>query len=301
MESCRVDCYSLAIKIVRCCLQTTLDRWYQNSRICYAYLEDVSIDDMENFGSSRWFTRGWTLQELLAPAEVHFYDMRWTKLGSKRSLCEMVAAATNIPPECLEDRAGVSVAARMSWASKKQTSRIEDIAYSLMGLFDVNMPLLYGEGPKAFMRLQHEIVRNIDDESIFAWTDSSLLVSGIFALSPAAFVDSGDVVARDCSLFYRREPNTVTSRGLSIELFGKVGKDPHSEFDLVPLHCARSGDRSMPIMIQVLKEHKPDTYARILPGKLELLDMRNFDVGVELGVESRRVYVQPLYRAVSTD
>ena len=275
-------------------------RWYQNSRICYAYLEDVSIDDMETFGSSRWFTRGWTLQELLAPAEVHFYDMRWTKLGSMRSLCEMVAAATDIPPKCLEDRAGVSVAARMSWASKRQTSRVEDLAYSLMGLFDVNMPLLYGEGPKAFMRLQHEIVRNIDDESLFAWTDSSLLVSGIFALSPAAFVDSGDVVARDYPVFYRREPNTVTSRGLSIELFGQVGKDAHSEFDLVPLHCARSADRSMPIVIQVLRYREPNTYARILPGKLGLLGMRDSHVGAELEVESRRVYIKPLYRAVST-
>ncbi|CAF9914377.1 MAG: hypothetical protein ALECFALPRED_009578 [Alectoria fallacina] len=264
-------------------------RWYQNSRICYAYLEDVSIDDMENFGSSRWFTRGWTLQELLAPAEVDFYDTRWTKVGSKRSLCETIAAATNIPPRCLEYRAGVSVAARMSWASKRQTSRVEDIAYSLMGLFDVNMPLLYGEGPKAFMRLQHEIVRNIDDESIFAWTDSSLLMSGIFALSPAAFVDSGDIVAKDYSQFYRREPNTVTSRGLSIELPGKVGKDHHHpNCEMVPLHCARSEDKNVPIMIRLCKDPKPYTFSRMSPNKLQVLDLRDFDVGVD----SRRVYVQ---------
>lgn len=72
-------------------------RWYENSGECYAYLEDVSIDDMDQFGSSRWFTRGWTLQELLAPRKLYFYDKRWTTLGSKDSLCKEVALTTNIP------------------------------------------------------------------------------------------------------------------------------------------------------------------------------------------------------------
>lgn len=276
-------------------------RWYKNSEICYGYLEDVSIDDMDTFGSSRWFTRGWTLQELLAPANVHFYDKRWTKLGSKQSLREAVAAATGVPIECLFHSEnvflGTSVAARMSWASKRQTSRVEDTAYCLMGLFDVNIPLLYGEGLKAFMRLQHEIVKNIDDESIFAWTDNSLSLSGMFALSPAAFVDSGDVVAKTFSQFHRSVPNTVTSRGLCIELVGKI--EDHKHRELVALHCARSKDKNAPIILHIQKWNKPSiitqfNFTRTSPGKLEVLDFGRFDL--RRRAETRKIYVQPLYR-----
>jgi len=81
----------------------------------------------------------------------------------------------------------------MSWASKRQTTRIEDQAYSLMGLFGVNMPLLYGEGTKAFFRLQLEIQKNTDDESLYAWTEKSLAKHtqvGMFGSSPMAFSDS---------------------------------------------------------------------------------------------------------------
>ena len=226
-------------------------RWYQRSGECYVYLEDVSIDDMDQFGSSRWFTRGWTLQELLAPERLYFYDKRWKNLGSKQDLCKAIALATNIPESNLRQfkpRHPVSVAAKMSWASKRQTSRIEDTAYCLMGLFDINMPLLYGEGSKAFTRLQHEIVRNQDDESIFAWTGRFDGLGGVFAESPADFADSGDVVVHKFALFNRPEPNTVTSRGLSMQLVGKFGSEPDREW--VPLHCSRGG-LGKPLMIRI--------------------------------------------------
>jgi hypothetical protein len=74
----------------------------------------------------------------------------------------------------------------MSWVSRRQTTKKEDTAYCLLGLFDVNMPLLYGEGDKAFMRLQHELLKNSDDESIFAWT-ANVESSGLLATSPAWF------------------------------------------------------------------------------------------------------------------
>lgn len=283
-------------------------RWYNNSEICYAYLEDVSFDDMKNFGSSRWFTRGWTLQELLAPRDVHFYDQRWTHLGSKVSLREAVATATGISADCFFTSVSIlattsipfqdsSVAEKMSWASKRKTSRVEDTAYCLMGLFDVNMPLLYGEGLKAFMRLQHEIVKNIDDESIFAWTDNSLSLSGMFALSPAAFVDSGDVVAKTFSQFHRSVPNTVTSRGLCIELVGKI--EDHKHRELIALHCARSKDKNAPIILHIQKWNKPSiitqfNFTRTSPGKLEVLDFGRFDL--RRRAETRKIYVQPLYR-----
>lgn len=105
------------------------------------------------------YSPGWTLQELLAPTSVVFYvrgTRAWSKIGTKSSLLELVAARTGIEGSILR---GVnvktcSIATRMSWASRRETTRMEDLAYSLLGIFGVNMPLLYGEGAKAFLRLQ---------------------------------------------------------------------------------------------------------------------------------------------------
>ncbi|KAI1208125.1 uncharacterized protein F4807DRAFT_154026 [Annulohypoxylon truncatum] len=151
-------------------------RWYQDSRICYAYLSDVSRDapltlDSE-FSRSRWYTRGWTLQELIAPADLRFYSKDWCLLGNKSELSPIIHFITHIEPKFLDSKnlELASVAKRMSWASNRNTSRVEDIAYCLLGIFDVNMPLLYGEGKKAFRRLQEEIIKvRFDDHSIFAW------------------------------------------------------------------------------------------------------------------------------------
>jgi hypothetical protein len=143
-------------------------RWYSNAAICYAYLCDVKFSSGEISGS-RWFTRGWTLQELIAPKNVMFFSSRWELIGTKQSLGRNIASITGIDMETLLDPAtlsSASVARRMSWAAKRQTTRTEDVAYCLMGLFDVNMPLLYGEGEKAFIRLQEEIIKENDDHSL---------------------------------------------------------------------------------------------------------------------------------------
>jgi hypothetical protein len=150
--------------------------WYRDSHSCYAYLSDVprvKVDD------SRWFTRGWTLQELLAPEDVIFYDQEWIKLGTKSEEAEWISKITGIDVTALlgprdsdgvETRLGPFCAAkRMSWASGRQTTREEDMAYCLLGIFDVHMPLLYGEGDQAFLRLQEEIIRKVNDDSILAW------------------------------------------------------------------------------------------------------------------------------------
>ena len=264
-------------------------RWYRGSSECYAYLEDVSNDDIDQFGSSRWFTRGWTLQELLAPKRLHFYDKRWTYLGSRQSLCKAITLATNIPRMDLESFNPFSAcaAAKMSWASKRQTSRIEDTAYCLMGLFDINMPLLYGEGEKAFMRLQHEIVKNGDDESIFAWTRESSFYTGMFASSPAAFADNGDVIRRNFQVFHRPEPNTVTSRGLSMQLVGKVepGAVSGANEEWVPLHCSR-GEGKYAFMVKIVLWDTPNRYYRGSPGTLVQLDVSRFRGG-----EIRKIYI----------
>ncbi|KAK1729681.1 heterokaryon incompatibility protein-domain-containing protein [Colletotrichum acutatum] len=149
-------------------------RWYRDSQICYAYLEDFQQgDDPSSFDSqfsnSRWFTRGWTLQELLAPETVEFFDAVWKKLGTRSSLAPKIESITSIPTEFLkrnEDSPAIrsaKIAMRMSWAARRQTTRVEDIAYSLLGIFDVNIPLLYGEGERAFERLQIEIMKQGHD------------------------------------------------------------------------------------------------------------------------------------------
>src|SRR5947207_174581 len=112
------------------------------------------------FRKSRWFTRGWTLQELIAPASVEFFSLEGKRLGDKKSLERQVHEITGIPVPALQGSAlsHFSVSARFSWAEKRETKRKEDMAYSLLGIFDIYMPLIYGEGrDNAFIRLREAI------------------------------------------------------------------------------------------------------------------------------------------------
>jgi hypothetical protein len=135
-------------------------RWYQEAQICYAFLSDVSAGDdphdpQSEFFSSKWFRRGWTLQELLAPLNVRVYDSDWRCLGAKGDLCDVIEKINGIPTQFLlgiMELYHASVAQRMSWAAGRATKRKEDIAYCLLGIFSVNMPMIYGEGDKAFRR-----------------------------------------------------------------------------------------------------------------------------------------------------
>jgi hypothetical protein len=144
--------------------------WYRHADICYAYLSDVH--GTSQFCHSRWFERGWTLQELLAPADVLFFNSSWTEIGFKTSLTPIISQRTGIDEMALHDGSSFdtySIAERMSWAADRQTTRVEDEAYCLMGIFNVNMPLIYGEGRKSFFRLQEELLKRSDDASIFAY------------------------------------------------------------------------------------------------------------------------------------
>lgn len=157
--------------------------WYRESEICYAHLSDVSKSsfDEENL-KTRWCTRGWTLQELLAPLYVYFFDQAWEYLGTRKSLAGALSKATQISVDVLGDTCinleQKSIACRMSWMSLRETTRVEDMAYSLLGIFDINMPLLYGEGMKAFKRLQEEIIKVSNDQSLLAWSgfDATLIL-----------------------------------------------------------------------------------------------------------------------------
>jgi hypothetical protein len=196
-------------------------QWYQASDVCYAYLSDVTdgcgFTFASELGASKWFTRGWTLQELLAPRTVVFSNRDWRRIGTNYSLEAVISTITGIKPLFHFQQA--CIAQKMSWASKRITLRTEDMAYCLMGLFGVNMPLLYGEGEKAFIRLQIEIMRISDDESLFAWASPGQIDKkarhGLLAQCPRAFGRSGDVELLPNT---RKSPYTMTNKGLQIEV-----------------------------------------------------------------------------------
>ncbi|OTB10597.1 hypothetical protein K445DRAFT_69936 [Daldinia sp. EC12] len=151
--------------------------WYQRAAICYAFLSDVEEvrkwDELDTFAESRWFTRGWTLQELIAPLSLIFLDSSWREIGSRSYLSSTIERTTGISAFQIAHFRGCSIATKMSWAAGRKTTRIEDQAYCLLGLFGINMPLLYGEEEKAFIRLQQEILKVSNDETIFAWRGKS--------------------------------------------------------------------------------------------------------------------------------
>ncbi|KAI1769872.1 HET-domain-containing protein [Hypoxylon cercidicola] len=188
---------------------------YRKSSMCYAYLRDYDYDtfDAARLEKCEWLFRGWTLQELIAPQKLDFYNRSWQRFGSKsdRSVCEAVSELSKIDIEFLlgADLESASIAKRMSWASRRKTTRSEDTAYCLMGIFDINMPLLYGEGPKAFKRLQEEIIKAYPtDHSLYAW--------GI-PVDKCSFEVSAETVIED---------NIETQFASSEPLYGLLAKSP---------------------------------------------------------------------------
>ncbi|KAI4274072.1 MAG: hypothetical protein L6R38_006177 [Xanthoria sp. 2 TBL-2021] len=234
--------------------------WYRNAHHCYVHLSDVWSEEdlrveelsqttLDQIRKSQWFTRGWTLQELLAPRVVYFMDHDWHYLGTKKNLVQDISEVTGIdtmyllprptkrpdkeeygpctktldchahPPRLKLALTGVwepSVATRMSWVSKRRTTRIEDMAYCMLGIFDVTMPLLYGEGRKAFRRLQHEIIKQSSDDSIFAWT-ADQHVTGMLAYWPTNFANSRNVL-ENAPHKTHRGPYAITNQGLELPI-----------------------------------------------------------------------------------
>jgi hypothetical protein len=160
-------------------------RRYMESDVCYTYLFDVETSGaheelvaLEQLHQSRWISRGWTLQELIALSTVRFFSSDWTECGDRGSLGPSLSQIRNIDLEILQRSPSgneldmiysLSIAKRMSWAATRQTTRPEDVAYCLLGLFNVNIVMLYGEGgPRAFYRLQEEIIKHSTDQTILA-------------------------------------------------------------------------------------------------------------------------------------
>jgi tetratricopeptide (TPR) repeat protein len=184
--------------------------------MCYVYLADVpcthsvrdpnwdGLFDVKNvFKSSRWFTRGWTLQELIAPVVVEFYAQDWSFIGTKSNLRQELALITGIDLEVLggAELSTCNVAERMSWAAFRETTRVEDQAYSLLGIFQINMPLLYGEGKRAFLRLQEEILKRYDDYTVLTWSAGLAITKSLDNGLEAGLHDIASALVDDTSGF----------------------------------------------------------------------------------------------------
>jgi hypothetical protein len=257
-------------------------RWYQDSQICYAYLCDVptgdhTSDEHPDFNSSSWFTRGWTLQELLAPNMIVFFDKAWGEIGTKASLSQDIKRITGI--DDLYNFRSASVAQKMSWAARRETTRVEDRAYSLMGIFNINMPTLYGEGERAFQRLQHEIIKITEDQSIFAWASDEGR-SGLFASSPSSFLKSGNIIQLSGGAInsIRPSPHSMTSRGLMIELdlLDRTPRGPPGPAGVIGLlHCRHQRaepETCFAVYLTNVRGEAPDVFNRVECSRL--LSMR---------------------------
>ncbi|PYI04548.1 HET-domain-containing protein [Aspergillus sclerotiicarbonarius CBS 121057] len=256
-------------------------QWYLRSSKCYVYLTDVPRDhpevvpdekvrkvsvggrstisvkerssgDSESvmegpFARCRWFTRGWTLQELIAPSDLTFYGSGWNFLGTKRSLSSLIYVITGIDQRVLQDPTdtkeslqSICIAQKMSWAATRRTSRMEDAAYCLLGLFDVHIPILYGEGGAAFIRLQEEIIRTSDDQTLFAWNYCDIERERqytILAPSSSCFLKNAVQWSRPRST----GPYAMTNRGLHISL-PVIHQPGHRKACLALLDCHYEND-----------------------------------------------------------
>ncbi|KAL8671142.1 MAG: hypothetical protein Q9168_004357 [Polycauliona sp. 1 TL-2023] len=265
--------------------------WYKD-QLCYAYLADVHSEDHSSseardsaFSGSRWFTRDWTLQELIAPSSLIFFDAKWQSIGTRSERQDLIARRTNIDKRVLKggDPLRCSVANRMSWASKRQTTRVEDLAYCLLGLFEVNMPLIYGEKHKAFLRLQTEIMRVSEDHSLFAWKSPESVEGtdgcGLLAGSPVAFARSHCIVP---SIPYQsnhqedRPPPSMTSRGVHILLPLLPVPIPQTvecfELFFATLDCHDTTNTRGPLGIYLMRAQYGQSYRRWLPWRLVPVD-----------------------------
>ncbi|KAF8554893.1 hypothetical protein OG21DRAFT_1522170 [Imleria badia] len=211
--------------------------WYRNSAVCIIYLAESS--GMGDFKDEPWFTRGWTLQELLAPAQIKFYTKDWTPIKSMTDcpndkdndeMLQAISGATGIKAHDLRyfSPGLLNVREKMVWASKRQTTLEEDVAYSLLGIFDISMPITYGEGKRAFRRLMEVIVQDCREWQIFAWAGRHSPYAIAFPESPSGYGSEflGQV---DASVLHPERPihrpwdlgdpfYTTTKKGLAVKV-----------------------------------------------------------------------------------
>ncbi|KAI1187774.1 HET-domain-containing protein [Nemania serpens] len=237
-------------------------------------LTSMELDMRNSIGQGlkkcKWFSRGWTLQELIAPKHMEFYDCDWNYFGSKTQLAPVLSWITGVDSAVLRGGllGNVLVGQRMSWAADRQTRRVEDLAYCLLGIFDINMPLLYGEGEKAFTRLQEEIVRSSNDLSIFAWTASlgdRRSFRGLWASSASEFKSCRFLVKPALEWNVRGEYG-ITSRGLRTTDMIRIvrGNSSRKGSYFLPLDCVDARQKK-DIRFVSLEQYGPSLFARRKP------------------------------------
>lgn len=281
-------------------------RWYQEAAVCFAFLIDASLElikpevssyggcgavMLEHLRGCRYFERGWTLQELLAPKHVDFYDGDWKWMGSKDSeFLGPLSDVTGIDSIYLMEADSIwsaTVGTRMRWASRRVTTRLEDTAYCLLGIFDINMPLIYGEGEKAFIRLQEEICKQSNDMCLFAWTeqpDNPLSYSsfrkyrGIFACHPCEFTDFKEPSQQYFGYNFSGE-FAVTNKGIRFDdiYLSALGNKTVLWLDYNTFHHPKRG---------IFLQRTPDGYRRSNSDKLAKLPV------IALPQTKQRIYIQ---------
>ncbi|KAF2729740.1 hypothetical protein EJ04DRAFT_405768, partial [Polyplosphaeria fusca] len=283
-ETCRIARTQYDLKyswVDTCCIDksssaelseaiNSMYRWYQDAAICFAYLSDWD-GVLSGLHKSKWFQRGWTLQETIAPRQLCFFDAEWNARGTRAAYAHEISTATRIPREVLGgtlalDR--IPIAARMLWASTRETTREEDMAYCLLGIFDINMPMLYGEGSRAFIRLQEEIIKHSPDTTIFAWTDPSdpREFSGLLASSPAHFRGIEHLSLGPLSLILPRD-FSITNRGVRFKL--RLSWDTVTRQAILPVgqdrYASERGVFLRQVGIDEFVRVRPDQFPTYLP------------------------------------
>ncbi|KAL9118640.1 MAG: hypothetical protein Q9187_004815 [Circinaria calcarea] len=277
--------------------------YYRGAIVCYGFLYDVasrngasgeqifkSQDPERNGQASDWFERGWTLQELLAPQHMEFYDRKWTFMGTKDELAGDLYGLTRIDKKYLLKSGEIkkaSLAARISWMAGRTTTYPEDIAYSMLGILGVNMPVDYGEGAKAFIRLQKMLIESSSDDSIFAWTIPREGLKcyrgigklkmwkppnwGLLAPSPDCFRESGDLVIPDRVI---PRPFNLAQGGVQFMVAQKSGTEatnffglPRKEVNLALNCCRHVNGQTLYVVIHLLKAN--NGYVRVQCGSLD--------------------------------
>ncbi|KAI0381464.1 heterokaryon incompatibility protein-domain-containing protein [Hypomontagnella monticulosa] len=269
-------------------------------------LEEADIDEISRCGDvadfnnflhtalrqfivgAKWFTRGWTLQELLAPHYLVLVDRAWRRIGTRESWAMEIREASKIEARHLTgfrptDFQSCSIAMRLSWAARRETTVEEDETYSLIGLFGISMPLIYGEGRwRAFNRFQRELIAVYSDDSVFAWKaerlyDEHLLNAqredsdsrwGVLASSIKQFLNASTVEA----FGHYGASFSMTNRGLEIGTKRWRCKDDPAVC-LARLNCGVRPRGYVGIYLR----HAYDTYDRIHIEELCDIEKINID------------------------
>lgn len=265
--------------------------WYSRAEVCYVYFYDLTMADSEavdpplktrkDLAKCKWYFRGWTLQELIAPKNITFFDKDWVRVGCKQSLVKELSAITKISEAILQHRqdlSTVSVAQKMSWAAHRHTTRVEDAAYCLLGIFSVHLPLIYGEKHRAFRRLQEAILTSGSDLSIFSWRrqpsssssvkqDQPRKYCGLLASEPSWFSESGPLVKKrryDRAELFPCNGAIKVKMQFLVEMTHLNGGYRY----LLPLDCAHEGNPSATLCVR-LRKYGPNEFIRENPDVIE--------------------------------